>query len=223
MTLKTLLCNEPLHPKKDWRKSREFFCFVFFFFFFLFFFFFWRGEGMVVFIGWSRAFHTEGCWQVLVILQPQSSPELTLLCVFGQFESPLCFSSLSVKVTVRIKPPLGLVTQKEQRNNLKPLSQWCQMRITIRRKSCSGSHLEGVRALCFSGLISEPGFSDQTQDVMFEFQINKGIFFLSLNMSSLESSRILELETLPDPLARDNKLKCPERSGKWHLVKSPYF
>ena len=206
--------------KKIGGKAESVFLFCFFFFLF---FFFWRGEGTVMFIGWSRAFHAEGCWQVLVILQPQSSPELTLLCVFGQFESPLCFSSLSVKVTVRIKPPLGLVTPKEQRNNLKPLSQWCQMRITIRRKSHSGSHLEGVRALCFSGLISEPGFSDQTQDVMFEFQINKGIFFLSLNMSSLESSRILELETLLDPLARDNKLKCPERSGKWHLIKSPYF
>ena len=162
-----------------------------------------------MFIGWSRAFHAEGCWQVLVILQPQSSPELTLLCVFGQFESPLCFSSLSVKVTVRIKPPLGLVTPKEQRNNLKPLSQWCQMRITIRRKSHSGSHLEGVRALCFSGLISEPGFSDQTQDVMFEFQINKGIFFLSLNMSSLESSRILELETLLDPSSQGQQAQMP--------------
>lgn len=88
------------------------------------------------------------------------------------------------------------------------------MRIIIRRKICSGSHLEGVRALHFSGLISELGFSDQTQDVKFEFQRNKGIFFLSLNMSSLESSRILELETLLDPLARDNKLKRPERSGK---------
>lgn len=213
--------------KKTGGKAESVFLFCFFFFFFLFFFFFGcggvGGEGTVMFISWSRAFHTEGCWQVLVILQPQSSPGLTLLCVFRQFESPLCFSSLSVKVTVRIKPPLGLVTQKEQRNNLKPLSQWCQMRITIRRKICSGSYLEGVRAFRFSGLISELGFSDQTQDVKFEFQINKGIFFLSLNMSSLESSRILELETLLDPLARDNKLKCPERSGRWHLVKSPYF
>ena len=139
------------------------------FFLFLFFFFFGGGKGTVMFIDWSRAFHTEGCWQVLVIWQPQSSPGLTLLYVFGQFESPLCFSSLSVKVTVRIKPPLGLVTPKEQRNNLKPLSQWCQMRITIRRKTRSGSHLEGVRALCFSGLISELEFSDETQEVKFEF------------------------------------------------------
>ena len=37
MTLKALLCNEPLHPKKDWRKSRECF-FVLFFLFSVFFF-----------------------------------------------------------------------------------------------------------------------------------------------------------------------------------------
>lgn len=48
-----------------------------------------------------------------------------------------------------------------------------------RRKIPSGSHLEGMRALCFSGLISELGFSDQTQDIKveFEFQINKESFF----------------------------------------------
>lgn len=33
-------------------------------------------------------------------------------------------------------------------------------------------------------------------------------------ISHLESSRILELETLLDPLARDNKLKYPERPGR---------
>lgn len=127
MTPKALLCNEPLHPKKTGGKAESVFLFVFSFFCFFFF----LGGGQVgvdreepsCLLADPEPSTQKDADRVLVILQPQSSPGLTLLCVFRQFESPLCFFLIVCKGDCQNQTTFGACYPKEQRNNLKPLSQ----------------------------------------------------------------------------------------------------